>query len=68
MSTPRISQHNGVVEIKNKKVQEMERKMLKEANLPIVYRKEVVHSFVYILNRVLLRINISKTPYEIWCE
>lgn len=40
--------------------------MLKDANLPNVYWKEYVHIVVYILNRVQVRVNHTKTPYELW--
>lgn len=42
--------------------------MLNEANLPNVYWKEVVHTIVYTLNRVQLRVNNKMTPYELWCD
>lgn len=44
----------------------MTRTMLKDANLPNVHWKEVVHTIVYILKRVQERVNKYKTPYEIW--
>jgi len=40
--------------------------MLNEAKLPDVHWREVVHTVLYTLNRVLLRVNTDKTPYELW--
>lgn len=62
---PRTPQHNGVVERKNRTVIEMVRTMMKYANLANVYWKEV-HTIVYILNRVHIRVNHTKIPYELW--
>lgn len=39
--------------------------MLKDVNLPNVYWKEVVHIFVYILNKILVRVNHTNNPYEL---
>lgn len=62
----RTPQQNGVVERKNRTIQEMIRTMLKDANVSDVYWKVVVHTSVYILNRVQLRVNNSKAPSELW--
>lgn len=43
----------------------MARKILKDANLANGYWKEVEHIDVYILNRVQIRVNHTKTPYEL---
>lgn len=53
-------------ERKTRTIFELSRTMLKYANLPNVYWKEVVHSAIYILNRVQVRANYTKTPYELW--
>ena len=44
-------QQNGVVERKNRTVQEASRTMPNEANLSDAYWKEVVYTIIYILNR-----------------
>lgn len=67
-STPRTPQQNGVVERKNRTIKEMARTMLNKANLPNVYWKEVVHTIIYTLNRVQLRVNKKITPYELWYD
>lgn len=62
----RTPQQNGVVERKNRTVKEMDRTMLNEANLPDKHWKEAVHTSVYILNRVQIRVKSTFTPYELW--
>ncbi|GLJ17356.1 hypothetical protein SUGI_0301460 [Cryptomeria japonica] len=44
----------------------MARTMLNEANLPDRHWKEAVHTAVYILNRVQIRVKSTFTPYELW--
>jgi hypothetical protein len=65
-STARTPQQNGVVERKNKHVQEIARTMLNEAKLSDRFWREVVYTVVYILNRGKIRVNCDKTPYELW--
>ena len=63
---PRTPQQNGVVERKNRSLEEMARTMLCEGNLPRYFWAEAVNTACYILNRVSTRPIIKKTPYEIW--
>ena len=65
-SAPRTPQQNGVVERKNRTLEEMSRTMLCEGNLPKYFWAEAVNNACYILNRVLIRTIIRKTPYELW--
>ncbi|MDL1267427.1 transposase, partial [Yersinia pestis] len=65
-SAPRTPQQNGVVERKNRTVQEMARTMLTESKLADKYWKEAIHTAVYIQNRCLIRPHEDKTPYELW--
>ena len=65
-STPRTPQQNGVVERKNRTLQEMARTILHEYNLPNYFWAEAVNTSCYILNRVLIRSSLDKTPYELW--
>ena len=67
-SAPRTPQQNGVVERKNRTLEEMARTMLCEGNLPKYFWAEAVNTACYILNRVLIRPIIKKTPYELWNE
>ncbi|KAH9679831.1 hypothetical protein KPL71_026290 [Citrus sinensis] len=65
-SSPRTPQQNGVVERKNRSIQEMARTMLNENALPKYFWAEAVNTACYVLNRVLIRPNHNKTPYELW--
>jgi hypothetical protein len=58
-------QQNGVVERKNRTVMEMARTMLNESKLSNILWPQV-HTVVHILNRILLRNNHFKTPYQLW--
>lgn len=64
-SAPRTPQSNGVVERKNRTLQEMSRTMLNEQSIPQKFWCHAVETASYILNRVLIRKTINKTPYEI---
>jgi len=63
---PRTPQQNGVVERKNRTIQEATRTMMLEANFPQMFWKEAISTAVYTLNRVQIRNNTGKTPYELW--
>ncbi|KAH9649201.1 Integrase catalytic domain-containing protein [Citrus sinensis] len=65
-SSPRTPQQNGVVERKNRSIQEMARTMLNENALPKYFWAEAVNTACYVLNRVLIRPYLNKTPYELW--
>ncbi|GJX37586.1 retrovirus-related pol polyprotein from transposon TNT 1-94 [Tanacetum coccineum] len=64
-SAPRTPQSNGVVERKNRTLQEMSRTMLNEQSLPQKLWCNVVDTSTYILNRILIRAILGKTPYEL---
>nr|GEU52030.1 retrovirus-related Pol polyprotein from transposon TNT 1-94 [Tanacetum cinerariifolium] len=64
-SAPSTPQSNGVVEMKNKKLQEMSRTMLNEQSLPQKFWCNAVDTSTYILNRILIGSILGKTPYEI---
>jgi hypothetical protein len=59
-------QHNGVVERKNKVIQEMAHVMIHSKNLAQHFWGEAVNTACHIINRVYLRPETNKTPYEIW--
>ena len=44
----------------------MARTMLNENNLPKYFWAEVVNTSCYVLNRILLKPILKKTPYELW--
>jgi hypothetical protein len=65
-SVARTPQQNGVVERKNRTVQEMARTMIMDSKLTDIFWTQAVHTIVHIQNRVMLRNNTDKTPYELW--
>jgi hypothetical protein len=65
-SSPITPQQNGVVERKNRVIQEMARVMIHSKNLAQHFWGEAVNTTCHIINRVYLRPDTSKTPYEIW--
>ncbi|GJY22755.1 retrovirus-related pol polyprotein from transposon TNT 1-94 [Tanacetum coccineum] len=64
-SAPRTPQSNGVVERKNRTLQEMSRTMLNEQSLPQKFWCNAVDTSTYILNRILIRVILGKIPYEL---
>jgi transposase InsO family protein len=62
----RTPQQNGVVERKNRTVQEMARTMIMDSKLTDIFWTQAVHTTIHIQNRVMLRNNTDKTPYELW--
>ncbi|XP_038992978.1 uncharacterized protein LOC120116622, partial [Hibiscus syriacus] len=65
-SAPRTPQQNGVVERKNRTLEEMARTMLCENNLPKYFWTEATNTACYVVNRVMIRPILKKTPYEIF--
>ncbi|GJY59755.1 retrovirus-related pol polyprotein from transposon TNT 1-94 [Tanacetum coccineum] len=64
-SAPRTPQSNGVVERKNRTLQEMSRTMLNEQSIPQKIWCNAVDTSTYIINRVFIRRILGKTPYEL---
>ncbi|KAG9450314.1 hypothetical protein H6P81_010279 [Aristolochia fimbriata] len=65
-SAPKTPQQNGVVEHKNRTLQEMARTMIHAKNLPHKLWAEAVHTACHIVNRVYLRAKTQTTSYELW--
>jgi hypothetical protein len=65
-SSPITPQQNGVVEMKNRVIQEIARVMIHSKNLAQYFWGEPVNTACHIINRVYLRPETNKTPYEIW--
>ena len=63
-SSPKTPQQNGIVEWKNRVVQEMARVMLHNKKLPKSFWGEAVNIACHTLNQVYFRPNSKKTPYE----
>ncbi|KAK0594063.1 hypothetical protein LWI29_001505 [Acer saccharum] len=62
----RTPQQNGVVERKNRVLQEMARVMLLSNNVPRNLWAEAINTACYIGNRVFLRPGTRNTSYELW--
>ncbi|KAK2453843.1 putative mitochondrial protein [Trifolium repens] len=67
-SSPITPQQNGVVERKNRTIQESARVMLHSKNLPYHFWAEAMNTSCYIHNRVTLRKGTTATFYELWRE
>ena len=65
---PKTPQQNGVVERKNRVIQEMARVMLLKKNIPQKFWAEAVNTSCHIENRIFFRARTKKTSYEIWRE
>jgi len=59
-SAPRTPQHNGVVERKNRSLEELARTMLSESSLRKHFWADVVSTSCYVMNRVLIRPILKK--------
>ena len=64
-SAPRTPQQNGVVERKNRVLEEMSRTMLNEQSAPKQFWAEAVNTACYIINRAMIRPILKKTSYEL---
>nr|GFA08457.1 retrovirus-related Pol polyprotein from transposon TNT 1-94 [Tanacetum cinerariifolium] len=64
-SALRTPQSNGMVERKIRTLQEMSRTMLNDQSLPQKFWCNAVETSTYILNRILIRAILEKTPYEL---
>ena len=65
-SAPRTPQQNGVVERKNRSLEELARTMLNEYDVPKYFWADVVSTACYVLNRMLIRPILKVTPYELF--
>jgi len=65
-SAPRTPQQNGVVERKNRSLEELARTLLNETELPKYFWADAISTTCYVLNRVLIRQILKKTPYELF--
>ncbi|KAK2402258.1 hypothetical protein QL285_051795 [Trifolium repens] len=65
-SAPRTPQQNGVVERKNRSLQEMARTMMHETKLAKHLWAEAVNTACYIQNRIYIRPILNKTTYELF--
>ena len=63
---PKTPQQNGVVERKNRRIQEMARVMLLNKKIPQKFWGEAMNTSCHIGNRIYYRVGTKKTAYEIW--
>ena len=65
-SAPRTPQQNGVVERKNRTLEDMTRTMLISSGLPRNFWAEALNTSCYIINRCMIRPILNKNPYELF--
>ena len=65
-SSPKTPQQNGIVEQKNRVVQEMARVMLHNKKMTKSFWEEAVNTACHTLNRVYFKPDYKETPYELW--
>ncbi|XP_056855389.1 uncharacterized protein LOC108838558, partial [Raphanus sativus] len=65
-AAPWTPQQNGVVERKNRTLQEMGRAMLHGNKIAKRFWAEALSTACYTINRVYVRKGTTKTPYEMW--
>ena len=65
-SAPITPQQNGVVERKNRVIQEMARAMLHNKDVARNLWGEANNTACHMVNRVYFRLSTKKTPYELW--
>jgi len=63
---PRTPQQNGVVERKNRSLEELARTMLNDNSLPKYFWVDAISIAYHMLNRVLIKPVLKLTPYEIF--
>jgi len=64
-STPRTPKHNGVVERKNKSLQDMSKTMLNDNYTPKQLWDEAANTAYYLQNKIYIRPMLKKTSYEL---
>ena len=65
-SAPITPQQNGIVERKNRTLQEMTRVMMLANDIPLHFWAEALNTACHIHNRVTIRPGTNVTHYEIW--
>ena len=65
-SAPITLQQNGVVEKKNKVIQEMARAMLHNMDVARNLWGEAINTVCHMVNRMYFRPGTRKTPYKLW--
>jgi len=63
-SAPQTPQQNGVIERKNRTLEDMTRTMLIDSSLPRNFWAEALNTSCYIINRCMIRSILNETPYK----
>jgi len=63
---PKTPQQNGVLERKNRSLEELAKTILNESSLLKYFWVDVVSRTYYVMNKVLNRQILKKTPYELY--
>ena len=66
VSAPGTPEQNGIAERRNKYIMDCAKTLMIEKNIAIKYCKEAISTAVHTLNRVQLKKDSFKTPYELW--
>jgi hypothetical protein len=61
-----IKRQFSIVERKNRTIHEMARTLIMDSKLTDTFWTQAMHTTVHIQNKVMLRNNTDKTPYELW--
>jgi len=65
-SAPRTPQQNGLIERKNRTLEDMTRTMLIASGLARNVWAETLNTSCYIINKCMIRPTLNKTPYELF--
>ncbi|CAN0876377.1 Retrovirus-related Pol polyprotein from transposon TNT 1-94 [Linum grandiflorum] len=60
-----VSEQNGLVERKNRHVMELARALLLDSRVPSIFRPEVVHTVVYLINRQISSTLHNQSPFSV---
>ena len=66
VSAPGTPEQNGIAERRNRSIMDCARTLMIEKNVALKYQKEAISTTVHTQNRVQLKKDSNKTPYELW--
>ena len=62
----RTLEQNSIAKRRNKSIAKATRAMLAENNVSKTFWREAMNTTIYTMNRVQVRKDTNKTPYELW--
>ena len=68
LSALRTPKQNGITDRRNKSITKVVRAMLAKNNVSKKFWRQVVNTSIYIMNRVQVKKDTKKTPYELWFD